>query len=213
MLASLDIASVAKPAAADDEVFFGLRGFGGWSDPGDISGTGTGTLSERNTADLAAGGGAVIGYRFDKAPLRMELEVLHRARVDVDLRDTTNNIGYENNLSSTTAMVGLAYEMRNDSSWTPFFGAMAGMARNNSNVERTDLATGILTTTDNAETNLAAAGTFGVDYALSESVDLGAAYRFSYLGSFETGTLAGGESISGDPFVAHDLVLSLQFNF
>ena len=200
--------------AADDNLYFALRGFGGWSDPGDISGTGTGTLSERNTADPAAGGGAAIGWKFgDDMPIRLEAEVLHRVRVDVDLRDTTNGVGYENNLSSTTAMVGLAYEFRNDSAWTPFIGGRAGLARNTSSVDRTVVATGALTTTEESTDNLAVAADVGVDYALTEVIDLGVGYRFSYLGDFDTGRLASGESIDGSPFLAHDLMLSVQFNF
>lgn len=205
--------SVSAAHAEDGGYFLSLKGFGGWSDPGDISSTGTGTLSERNTADLAAGGGAAIGYQFADAPFRLEAEVLHRVRVDVDSRDTTNNIGYENNLSSTTALMGLAYEFRNDGSWTPFVGGYAGLAQNTSSVDRTNLAAGTTTTTENDQTDLAVAATMGVDFAATEVLDFGVAYRFSYLGGFDTGTMAGGDSIEGDPFLAHDLVLSVRFNF
>ncbi|NMM44973.1 outer membrane beta-barrel protein [Rhodospirillaceae bacterium KN72] len=200
--------------AAEDNLYFALRGFGGWSDPGDISSTGTGTISERNTADPAAGGGAAIGWKFgDEMPIRVEAEILHRVRVDVDLRDTTNGVGYENNLSSTTAMLGMAYEFRNESAWTPFVGGHAGWARNTSSVDRTVVATGALTTTEESTDNLAVAADIGVDYALTEVIDLGVGYRFSYLGEFDTGRLANGESIEGSPFLAHDLMLSVQFNF
>ena len=205
--------SVGK-ADAEDNLYFALRGFGGWSDPGDISSTGTGTIGERNTADPAAGGGAAIGWKFgDDMPIRLEAEILHRVRVDVDLRDTTNGVGYENNLSSTTAMLGLAYEFRSDSAWTPFVGGHAGWARNTSSVDRTVVATSALTTTEESTDNFAVAADIGVDYALTEVIDLGVGYRFSYLGEFDTGRLANGESIDGSPFLAHDLMLSVQFNF
>lgn len=203
----------ASALAEGGNFYFGLNGFGGWSDPGDISTSGTGTIQERNTADLAAGGGAAIGYRYGDTPIRVELEVMHRVRVDVDLRDTTNNIGYENNLSSTTAMLGVAYEFRNDGNWTPFLGGHAGIARNTSEVDRDNLANGTRVTTETDDDNLALAASAGVDYALTEVLDLGAAYRFSYLGGFDTGTLSGGDSIDGDPFTAHDLVLTVRFNF
>jgi hypothetical protein len=133
----------AAPVAAEDgNFYFGLNGFGGWSDPGDISTSGTGTIQERNTDDLAAGGGAAIGYRYGDVPIRVELEVMHRVRVDVDLRDTTNNIGYENNLASTTAMLGVAYEFRDEGNWTPFVGGHLGVARNTSEVTRSNIAAG-----------------------------------------------------------------------
>ncbi|MEQ8440651.1 MAG: outer membrane beta-barrel protein [Roseitalea porphyridii] len=208
-------ASGTTPAQARGEgLYFGIRGFGGYSDPGDISSTGTATLSERNTADPAAGGGAALGWRFgNDLPLRMEIEVLHRVRVDVDLRDTANSVGYENNLSSTTAFLGLGYEFRNDSWWTPFVAAHLGMAQNTSTVDRTNLNNNSVTTTENDETSVAFGTSLGVDFRLTEVLDFGTAYRFSYLGGFDTGTMAGGESIEGDPFMAHDLLLSLQFNF
>ena len=214
VLAAATVLAAPGPASAEDNLYFALRGFGGWSDPGDISRTGTGTLSERNTADPAAGGGAALGWKFgDDMPLRLEAEILHRVRVDVDARDTTNNIGYENNLSSTTAMLELAYEFRSDSAFTPFLGGHVGWARNTSSVDRTALATNTVTTTENSTDNLAVAADLGVDYALTEVLDLGLGYRFSYLGTVDTGRMAGGESIEADPFMAHDLVLSLQFNF
>lgn len=207
--------SLAAPAMAEergDNFYLAVRGFGGYSDPGDISSTNTGTIQERNTADPAAGGGAAIGYRFGDTPLRLEFELMHRVRVDVDLRDTTNNIGYENNLASTTAMVGLGYEYRTDTRWTPFVAGYAGLARNTSDVERTIIG-GASTSFENDSDNLAVAAAIGFDYRLTQVLDLGASYRFSYLGMFETGTMSGGDSIEGDPFTAHDLVISLQFNF
>jgi len=163
---------------------------------------------------LAAGGGAALGWRFDDdMPLRLEVEVLHRVRVDVDLRDTTNSVGYENNLSSTSAFLGLGYEFRNESRWTPFVAAHIGMAQNTSDVERTNLNNLSKTSTENDETSVAFGASLGVDFRLTEVLDLGTAYRYSYLGGFDTGALSGGESIDGDPFMAHDLLLSLQFNF
>jgi opacity protein-like surface antigen len=204
----------AAPVAAEDgNFYFGLNGFGGWSDPGDISTSGTGTIQERNTDDLAAGGGAAIGYRYGDVPIRVELEVMHRVRVDVDLRDTTNNIGYENNLASTTAMLGMAYEFRDEGNWTPFVGGHVGVARNTSEVTRSNIAAGTSATTETDDDNLAVAASVGIDYAATEVLDFGAAYRFSYLGGFDTGTLGGGDSIDGDPFTAHDLVLTVRFNF
>ncbi|MDW3205430.1 MAG: outer membrane beta-barrel protein [Alphaproteobacteria bacterium] len=214
LVGTLAAGLVAGPAQARDEgLYFAIRGFGGYSDPGDISGKGTGTLSERNTADPAAGGGAALGWRLGDTPLRVEVEVLHRVRVDVDLRDNANSVGYENNLSSTTALLGLGYEFRNDSRWTPFLAAYGGLARNTSSVDRTNLNNGTVTTTENDDDNLALAAAAGFDYRLTQVLDLGASYRFSYLGGFDTGTMSGGESIDGSPFTSHDLVLSIQFNF
>ena len=207
------LSAVGAAQAGEEGLYFELRGFGGYTDPGDISSTNTGTLTERNTTDLTAGGGAAIGWTFGDIPLRVEAEIMHRVRTDVDLRDTANGIGYENNLSSTTAMIGVAYEFRNDSPYTPFIGGHLGMAQNSSEVDRTNLNTRALSGQDNDVTNAAFGISLGLDSRLTEVVDFTASYRFTHVGSFETGTLSGGETIEGDPIMNHDLVLGFRFNF
>ena len=207
------LSAVGAAQAGEEGLYFELRGFGGYTDPGDISSTNTGPLTERNTTDLTAGGGAAIGWTFGDIPLRVEAEIMHRVRTDVDLRDTANGIGYENNLSSTTAMIGVAYEFRNDSPYTPFIGGHLGMAQNSSEVDRTNLNTRALSGQDNDVTNAAFGISLGLDSRLTEVVDFTASYRFTHVGSFETGTLSGGETIEGDPIMNHDLVLGFRFNF
>lgn len=209
----LMLASFGAAQADESGLYFELRGFGGYTDPGDISSTNTATLTERNTTDLTAGGGAALGWTFDALPLRIEAELMHRVRTDVDLRDDTNAIGYENNLSSTTALIGVAYEFRNDSPYTPFLAGHFGMAKNASEVNRTNIGTGAIAGHDNDTTNAALGASVGLDSRLTEVVDFTASYRFTYVGSFETGTLAGGETIEGDPILNHDLVIGFRFNF
>ena len=90
---------------------------------------------------------------------------------------------------------------------------MAGLAHNTSNVDRTSLATGTRTNCDNSQDNLALGAAAGFDYALSDHWDLGAAYRFIYLGGFDTGPMLAGDSFGADDMVSHDLVLSIEYRF
>lgn len=208
---SLALSPIAH--AEDGNLYLELRGFGGWTDPGDITATGVGTIEERNTDDLTAGAGFAIGWTFGDLPLRLEGEIMHRVRTDVDLRDVTNAVGFENNLDTTSYMVGAAYEFRNETAYTPFIGGHIGFSQNTSEVDRTNINNGSITGQDNTVTDAAFAASLGVDANITEVVDFTAFYRFSYAGSFETGTLSGGESIEGDPILSHDLVVGVRFNF
>lgn len=207
----------AEPVAADDSGFYvGLSAFGGSTDVRKISASGIGgALTINHDDDITAGGAASVGYRFSDLPLRTEVEVGYRYRQDVDARDVNGpaSIGYEDNLSSTTVLLGLAYEFRGGSDWQPFVGAMIGWARNSSDVDRTVLATGTTTNFSNDDDNLAYGATVGIDYLISDHWDLGAAYRFLYLGGFDTGTMVAGDRFEADRITSHDLVVTLRYQF
>lgn len=207
----------ADVAMADEAGFYvGLSAFGGETDVRKISTSGFGgALTIYHDDDITAGVAGSFGYRFGEVPLRAELEIGHRFRQDIDVRDVNGpaSIGYENNLSSTTVLLGLAYEFRGDADWRPFVGAMVGWARNTSEVDRTVLATNAMSSTTNHNDELALGATVGIDYLLSERWDLGAAYRFLYLGGFDSGTMAGGDSFEADRITSHDLMVTIRYQF
>ena len=206
-----------EPAIADDSGFYlGISAFGGSTNVRKISGTGIGgALVINHDDDLTAGGAGSLGYRFSELPLRAEVEVGYRFRQDIDARDVNGpaSVGYENNLSSTTVLLGLAYEFRGESDWQPFVGAMVGWARNTSDVDRTVLANGAMTNVTNEDDNLAYGATVGIDYLINEHWDLGAAYRFLYLGGFDTGVMAAGDRFEADRITSHDLVVTVRYQF
>ncbi len=206
-----------EPVVADDSGFYlGISAFGGSTDVRKISGTGIGGALMINHDDDTTGGAAgSIGYRFGELPLRAEVEVGYRIRQDIDARDVNGpaSIGYENNLSSTTVLLGLTYEFRGESDWQPFVGAMVGWARNTSDVDRTVLATGTTTNFTNDDDNLAYGATVGIDYLISEHWDLGAAYRFLSLGGFDTGAMAAGDQLEADRITSHDLMVTVRYKF
>jgi len=208
------------PSAADAQLvregaYTGLRLTGGQSSVDDVSATGlTGNLVENNTEDPTAAAGWLVGYRFGDLPLRLEGEVSHRFRMDFDTRDDAGNVtGFENNLSTTVALINAAWEVRTDSSWTPFVGGSIGWARNQSDVERIDLGTGVASTTQSATNSLALGVMAGVDYELSRHWGTELAYRYLNMGEVETGRLSGEEEIKADSYVSHDLMWSLLYRF
>ena len=204
-------------AVGDDAGFYiGVSAFGGHTNVRKISASGlAGTLLINHDDDTTAGAAGSFGYRFGNVPLRAELEVGYRIRQDIDLRAVNGpaTVGYENNLSSTTVLLGLAYEFRGESDWRPFVSAMMGWARNTSDVDRTVIATNATTNVTTDDDNLALGATLGIDYLLSDQWDLGTAYRFLYLGGFDSGTLAGGESLSSDRITSHDLMVTVRYLF
>ncbi|MEQ8603877.1 MAG: outer membrane beta-barrel protein [Marivibrio sp.] len=214
-LAAALTAGSAHAQSAREGGYVGLRLIGGMSEAQDLSQTGfTGSLVENNVEDPTAAAGFLAGYRFDELPLRVEGELHHRFRMDLDVRDNAApGFGYENNLSSTVALVSAAWELRLDGPFTPFLGAGVGWARNASDVERTNISTGAKTSTSESVDNLALGVQAGSSYEISRHWGLELAYRYLNMGEVDTGATAGGESVSADSYVTHDLNLSLLYRF
>jgi len=214
-LAATFAAGAAQAQSAREGGYVGLRLIGGQSEAQDLSQTGfNGPLTENNVEDPTAAAGVVAGYRFADLPLRVEGELHHRFRMDLDVRDNAApGFGYENNLSSTVALFSAAWELRLDSPFTPFLGASVGWARNTSDVERTNISTGAATSSSESVDNLALGVSAGSSYELSRHWGLELAYRYLNMGEVETGALAGGETVTADSYVTHDLNLSLLYRF
>ena len=209
MLVSVLLAT--QSAADDGGLYLGLRGIGSWGmvDNFTTSGLG-GTLQERNTEDPTAGTGVVFGHRFDDAPIRTELELSHRFRMDLDLRDLgTPAVGYENNLSTTSALVNVAFEIRNETSFTPYLGGTVGWSRNHSETERT--TGGATTAYENDSDNLALGVMGGVNWRFADHWDVDLAYRYINLGEVDTGDMAG-DQIKGD-YTSHEALLTVGYRF
>ena len=212
-VASAALAGQAATALAGDGGFYlGLRGVGAYGMVDDFTTTGVGgTLQERNTEDPTAGLGGVFGYRFENAPIRTEFELTHRFRMDLDLRDqSTPAVGFENNLATTTALFNFAFEIRNDSNFTPYIGGSIGWSRNHSDVERT-VSGQSPATFENDNDDLALGVMGGVNWRFSENWDLDLGYRYINLGEVDTGNMTG-DTIVAD-YNSHDLMLTVDYRF
>jgi opacity protein-like surface antigen len=205
----------AQAQSAREGGYVGLRLIGGMSEAQDLRQTGfNGALIENNVKDPTAAAGLVSGYRFGDLPLRVEAELHHRFRMDLDVRDNgAPGFGYENNLSTTAALFSAAWELRLDGPFTPFLGASVGWARNTSDIERTNISTNVTTSSSESVDNLALGVQAGTSYEITRHWGLELAYRYLDLGEVDSGRLAGGETITADSFVTHDLNLSLLYRF
>lgn len=209
------VGSVASAQAEDGRAYIGLKGVGAFlSEVQDVKTTGITAFQINNDEDLVAGAGGVVGYSFADFPLRAEFEVGYRFRFDFDARDNGPPvIGYENNLSTTTALVNLAWEIRHfGDDWIPYLGASAGWARNTSDVERNNF-TGAVTSTENSTDNLALGLMAGFTWYMSDNFGLDLGYRFINLGEVESGTLAGGESFQAENYISNEVTLTLNYRF
>lgn len=215
---TLCVTGVSAPVFADDTgisgLYLGVRAVGSVAEMEETTFVGFANSIINNDDDLTAAAAAYIGYRFEEIPLRLDIEGGHRFRFDYDARNVNGAAvtGYENNVDTTYALVNLGWEIRHFGDLVPYLGASVGWARNNSEVERNNLAAGI-TGTENEVDNLALGAMVGVDWHFAESWGTGIGYRYINLGEVDTGPLAAGESFSSDDYVAHDVMLSLEFRY
>ncbi len=211
--------AIAAPAHAEEGVFsyyMGLRAIGTQSMIDDVETPGfTGAAVIQNDSDVVGGVGLVFGTKTRDLPIRLELEVAHRFRFDLDVRENRNGTVIDNeiNVASTSAMVSAIVEWRNRSSFTPFVGGSIGWARNSAETERIDIGTQVKTVRDTDTDNFAWGGTLGVDWFFAENWSAQAAYRYIDLGKTETGPGPTGESIKGGSYTSHDLLLGVFFHF
>ena len=197
--------------------YIALRGIGGISSMDDVTAKGfTNTLNLQNDSDEVAGLGGVIGYKWKNLPLHSEIEVTHRFRFDFDTRDDgvgDADTGYEANVDTTAVLFNLLFDFRLDGSFTPYVGGTVGWSHNTADTERRVINTGVLTKKKTTTDNAAWGGMVGVVWDIGESWGADFAYRYINLGEVDTGAFSGGDSVTADAYISHDLVVSLLYRF
>ncbi len=211
--------AVAPPAQAGGKpgYYVAFRSIGAIASMDGAAGRGfANTLNLQNDSDQVAGLGAAIGYKWNNLPLHSEIEVTHRFRFDFDTRDDgpgDADTGYEANVDTTAVLFNLLYDFRLEGSFTPYFGGTLGWARNSADTERRVINTGVLTSKETSTDNLAWGGMAGVVWDFGERWGADFAYRYINLGEVDTGVFAGGDSVTADDYISHDLLISLLYRF
>lgn len=213
--AMLAVTSSSHAADGNDGYYLGLRIIGSYAEVQDSAATGFGgDLSVNNETDLTAGSGVVVGYRWKSLPVRTELEVAYRFRFDHDLRDDgPPPVGYEDNLATLSGLVNVAYEYRNASDFTPYIGGSIGWAQNHTVVDRDNLATGVEEEFENRKHNFAWGAMLGVTWRFARKWDADLGYRFINLGEVDTGEAGAGGRITADDYIAHDVLVTVNYRF
>ena len=215
-LATIIVAApTAMAADGNDGYYLGLRIIGSYAEVQDSTATGFGgNLVVNNDTDLTAGSGVVFGYRWKSLPIRSEVEIAYRFRFDHDLRDNgPPQVGYENNLATLSGLVNVAYEYRNKSDFTPYIGGSIGWAQNHSVVDRDNLATGAEEEFDNRKHNFAWGAMLGMTWRFARHWDADLGYRFINLGEVDTGAATVGGQITADDYIAHDVLITVNYRF
>lgn len=213
--AMLACAAAAHAGDGDDGYYLGLRLIGSYAEVQDSAASGFGgSLTVNNDTDLTAGSGVVLGYRWKSLPIRSEIEIAYRFRFDHDLRDNgPPSTGYENNLATLSGLVNVAYEYRNKSNFTPYIGTSIGWAQNHSVVDKDNLVTGSEEEFENRKHNFAWGAMLGIAWRFAKDWDADLGYRFINLGDVDTGRSGTGGQVTADDYVAHDVLVTVNYRF
>jgi len=221
LLASVSM-SMAPDAVAQDKLnglYVGFRGVGSYSHIVDTEFSGaTPPTTVNHDSDLVGGTGLVVGkyWHPNGLPLRTEVEYLHRFRFDYDYRHgPSNNLaGIENNVSSDSVLLAVLYDFRTGTALTPYLGGTFGVVRHSSESKRTQITPGGAVTELTTETtNIVGGVQLGATIDLSMRWAIDVAYRFLNLGKVEDGRHPDGVAVTGDPYLAHDFLITAQYRF
>ncbi|MBS4048647.1 MAG: porin family protein [Alphaproteobacteria bacterium] len=183
-LAVLAAALVTTPALAQDKLNTGWYGAlsGSYLLPEDTDGPSNSTLEYDN--GFAIYGAA--GYRFPNG-FRAEAE-LGYGNIDLDrLRVGTTNAKLNGDVDLFTATGAVYYDFATGSSFSPYVGAGAGVARQKSSTVSATSGGTTVTVNGDSSTDLTAFGEAGVSIRLSSNLDLVPAYRYQWIDDGEGG--------------------------
>ncbi|MDR2819911.1 MAG: outer membrane beta-barrel protein [Desulfovibrio sp.] len=216
ILAAALVLGLALPAASAEVNGFyagvkfidSIQGTGSVEKSSELDGFGIGQFSQ-NTV----GGGAFVGWDFypqSRVPLRTEIEYAIRSNMSKTWEgvgiSSGEEIKQERNLQ--TLLFNLYYDFHNDSAFTPYLGAGAGVGFIRS---KFTASAGLANDSETySQTVFAYNVGAGVSYAFTDNVSADLAYRF--LGLTYNEINDGDVRISSTPY-ANEVSLGLRFTF
>jgi opacity protein-like surface antigen len=218
ILAAALVLGLALPAASAEVNGFyagvkfidSIQGTGSVEKSSDLEGFGVGQFSQ-NTV----GGGAFIGWDFypqSQVPLRTEIEYAIRSNLSKTWEGVGDfsgvDIKMERNLQ--TLLFNLYYDFHNDSAFTPYLGAGAGVGFIRTKFSGHDPDIGGESSRTFHNTVFAYNVGAGVSYAFTDNVSADLAYRF--LGLTYNEINDGDDRFSTTPY-ANEISLGLRFTF
>lgn len=181
--------------------YVALGAGGTWYDDWGITGAPDVALETGLNANLAFG-----RYLDDIRVFRLELEGLY-TRADVDNFGGVTSTG---TLSNAGLMFNGYYDIRTNSSWTPYFGGGLGYSR----VTMDKLATGGVVLIDDHDDAFSWQVKAGVAYEFSESLVLEANYRYYGTDNLTFDPPAGGTTkTTAEGTRSHNAAVELRFHF
>lgn len=210
-------AGAAAAADGDSGLYASFRALGAYSKLTDSSHSGTvsGTLRETGHDDLVAGTGLALGYSFaaSGAPVRTELEFMHRFRFDYDARSGgASGTGFGTNIATQTVIANTYWDFMTSKRTRPFVGFGLGWYRHDAETKRTDLNTNITTSKDTTSSGLTWSLLGGVNYDISPLWGLELIYRYIDMGKVDVGPFSNGNKLTAD-YSSHDFVIGVNYRF
>ena len=166
--------------------------------------------------EATIGAGFLLGYHWQSLgiPIRTEVEYDYRARLDFDTEAAgPPQTGFKNNLSTHSLMFNAYVDFDTGTPWRPYLGAGIGWARNNSETLRANLATGARQEIENDADNFAFSVQAGLRVAITRSWVGEIGYRYIDMGEVNSGRFATGDTITGDDYISHDIILGFAYLF
>jgi outer membrane immunogenic protein len=122
-------------------------------------------------------GSVAYGYAFETLPVRAELEYTFRSKADLDNVSLWTNRSTDAEVRTQNLMANVYYDFKNKSKFTPYVSAGIGAAFNKlETVERT--ANVVTERASDKKTDFAWALGVGVNYEITNNLDLDLAYRY-----------------------------------
>ena len=182
-----------------------------------IAGGPGGAFGQRDDAPEAVIGiGFLAGYHWQRhgIPIRTDIEYAYRARLDFDTEAAgPPRTGFKNDLSTHSLMFNAYVDFDTGTPWRPYLGAGVGWARNHSETERVNIASGARQEIENDADNFAYSVQAGLRVAISRSWVAEFGYRYIDMGEVNSGRFATGDTVTGDNHVSHDIILGFAYLF
>ncbi len=170
---------------------------------GDVKGD-AGTDAESHVEDGYRIGGAfgydfnsVIGIEAEVSYFQNDIDSLSAFGTTLDARGDVGVLTLMGNV-----IIGHQYDR-----WRPYVGVGAGAAH--ANFDFVIIGTDSV---DDGNWGFAAQAFAGLDFSVTDTVSLGARYRYARIGAIDY-TSDGGLDVSGDPFDAHSIEAALKVKF
>ncbi len=204
------------------DYFISIKGLASFSETDDISATGlpNNAVTGNNSKDEVFGLGTSIG--IERNSFEYELEYLWRYRIDrgyvfgsrPNPLFTGTKSFFSANTGSHSLMGNIRWNYLNSSKYTPFISLGVGGVVHYSEMELRvpDTVTTITSAfNDNTDMDFTWSAGFGIYYDLTGSYTVGLNYRYTDLGSIDSGAFSNGASVSAGDFSSHDILISFSF--
>lgn len=208
------VAQPNAPAQPQGGYYASLKGLGGLSNLGDLSMAdgSAGVDLVDDTPEWVGGPSVAAGYQMKNFPVRFEGEWTWRYRFDMDAQ--TNEAvprRYKNNLGTHSFMLNAYYDVPVSSSFAAYVGGGIGVAHHISE-NLANRAGSPALGTESSNTELSWMLSLGSRYWFNQHWALDTSYRYTDLGSVDTGDTGVGQVLA-DSYTSHDFLIGVAYKF